>query len=56
MGIDIRVFRLGGETDSHTTHVPGHTEKINTQRKLQLNNIFSWVYVKNRMVLRAGGN
>ena len=43
VGIDLGVFRLGGETDNHTAHVPGH-KKIDRQRKLQLDTIyfFGW--------------
>ena len=40
VGIDLGVFRLGVETDNHTTHGPGHKK----QRKLQLDTIyvFGW--------------
>jgi hypothetical protein len=43
VGIDLRVFRLRGETDNHTANVPGH-KKIDRQRKLQLDPIyfFGW--------------
>ena len=26
--IDLEVFRLGGETDNHTAHVPGHKKNL----------------------------
>ena len=43
LGIDLGGFRLGGETDNHTAHVPGH-KKIDRQCKLQLDTIyfFGW--------------
>ena len=43
VGIDLRVFRLRGETDNHTANVPGH-KKIDRQCKLQLDPIyfFGW--------------
>ena len=43
VGIDLGVFRLGGEKDNHTANVPGH-KKIDKQRKLQLDTIyfFGW--------------
>ena len=50
VGIDLGVFRLGGETDNHTSHVPGH-KKIARQRKLQLDIIYFSVGVKNLIVL-----
>ena len=50
VGIDLGVFRLGGETDNHTAHVPGH-KQIDRQRKLQLDTIYFSVGVKNLMVL-----